>query len=87
VQYCSIEWKLSRLSASPGLNGEGCTNTFLHSLNSSRALYRQALVLILLQQQPILRMSWEDSSEVHAPAFSTFLMLEDKFVCQSLLAK
>lgn len=43
--------------------------------NSGRTLYRQALVIILLQQQPILR-SWEDLSEVHTPAFSTFLTPE-----------
>ena len=44
--------------------------------NSGRTLYRQALLIILLQQQPIPRRSWEGLLEVHAPAFSTFLTLE-----------
>lgn len=43
---------------------------------SGRSLYRRALVITLLQQQPIPRRRREGLSEVPAPALSTFLTLE-----------
>lgn len=73
---------LSKSSVFPLVSQDSQPSHRLHqrvsalTYNSGRTLYRRALVIILLQQQAVPTRSWEGLSEVHAPAFATFLTLE-----------